>query len=147
MILEYFTCILYFISDEYLCLDGMIDVFLHSGDVQLCEHQHVHFVRHGEQLEFDEIRAAIRRDSCHLWTRSDLNLSEPIWTCKNDKVIQQRHFFCVLNFTTIYTREVTWLYLYFVNMCPICNSDMKRLGGFASFRSPAFPRQRSVFSR
>lgn len=66
MILEYFTCILYFISDEYLCLDGMIDVFLHSGDVQLCEHQHVHFVRHGEQLEFDEIRAAIRRDSCHL---------------------------------------------------------------------------------
>lgn len=76
MILEYFTCILYFISDEYLCLDGMIDVFLHSGDVQLCEHQHVHFVRHGEQLEFDEIRAAIRRDSCHLWTC--LNRSERV---------------------------------------------------------------------
>lgn len=73
-----------------------------------------------------------------VWT--DLNVQE--WQCNSTKI-----FFCVLNFTTIYTREVTWLYLYFVNMCPICNSDMKRLGGFASFRSPAFPTQRSVFSR
>ncbi len=88
---------------KYLCYDGMIDVFLqlHSGDVQLCEHQHVHFVRHGEQLEFDEIRAAIRRDSCHQTLWSDLNLSEPIWTWKNHNVIQQRTFLffvCVLNF-------------------------------------------------